>query len=90
MMFCTLVGRFCPFLQGVNERFILTVHVDMELEFSHMPNDLFLILGYDRKGLDGLEFVRVLPVAKVLSHLFFFAKCILCDLKQISSEFYCN
>lgn len=54
----------------MNERFLLTVHVDMELELSHMSDDLILILGFDRKGLDSLELVRVLPVANVLSHLF--------------------
>jgi hypothetical protein len=40
MLFCILVGRFCPLLQGGNERFLFTVHVGMELEFSHLPDDL--------------------------------------------------
>jgi hypothetical protein len=29
IMMCIIVGRFCPFLQEVNERFLFTVHVGM-------------------------------------------------------------
>jgi hypothetical protein len=70
VMFCILVGRFCPFLQGMNERFLLTVHVGMYLEFSHMPDDLIHILGFGRRSLDVVKLVTVIPVANVLSYLF--------------------